>query len=422
MESENGNAEAKQNLLEVKPQIKIPLICLFCRSTMVTITELLFHGVHTLADCSCEKCSKQFYHTLPVGHDLLFPVSFDKKGSYSSFNQNKAKWLAEPLINSFFKIRGTEAEIEKKVYFEKVDAIILNCLDSCYGHVYTKLWNTQLLLTRHADKGVIVLLPKSMEWLVPKGVAEVWTVAIPLKKLKAGVINLDHFMKKELSRFRNVFLSSAFTHLDTEKITTESFVKRKRFDLSTFNAAPPQITFVLRDDRFWHGNSVELFLYKTCIKYSILKYFRGFFLWRQHQFFNKVARKLSGPLEGVKLIATGIGKKGGLSAIIEDVRREEITEATELEWCNIYAASNIVIGLHGSNMLIPTSLAAGFIDLLPRHKIPNLTQDLVLSYPARYSLFLGRHLDHYATAELVSIHALSMIRDFPLLYKNTEQK
>ena len=107
--------------------------------------------------------------------------------------------------------------------------------------------------------------------------------------------------------------------------------------------------------------------------------------------------------------------------MIKDMRSSQITADTEKNWCKIYAQSHVVIGVHGSNMLIPSSLAAGFIELLPRNKIAHLTEDLVLQNSSRYSIFLGRHLDHFASAELVSLHCCSMIKSFPFLYKNTEQ-
>jgi hypothetical protein len=123
----------------------------------------------------------------------------------------------------------------------------------------------------------------------------------------------------------------------------------------------------------------------------------------------------------VNLLAMGLGEKGGLSSFVNDLRTQNPNAAVEREWCEKYANSHVVIGVHGSNMLIPTALAAGFIEILPRHKIPHVTEDLVLQHPSRYAVFLGRHVDHFASADLVARHAISMIRDFPFLYKNTEQ-
>ena len=89
-----------------------------------------------------------------------------------------------------------------------------------------------------------------------------------------------------------------------------------------------------------------------------------------------------------------------------------MTDEREKEWCGIYAKSHLIIGIHGSNMLIPTSLAAGFIEILPKHKIPHMTQDMLLSHSSRYAIFLGRHLDEFTSTALVKTHVISMLKDF----------
>ena len=91
-------------------------------------------------------------------------------------------------------------------------------------------------------------------------------------------------------------------------------------------------------------------------------------------------------------------------------------------WCQLYARSHIVIGVHGSGMLLPTSLAAGFIAIMPRHKIQHFAEDIAMVKPSRFMVFLGRHVDQYASPTLVSRHAIRMIRDFPYVYKNATQE
>lgn len=409
------------DLIKIKPTIDSSFRCLFCHSYEVEVKDLLFQGMHILADCRCGACTKEFYHTLPVGHDALFPVSFAKEGNLSSFDKNTGSWLAEPLLDSVFKFPKKEAETDKKTFQIKETVVILNCLDSCFGHVLSRLWNAKLLMESNPEKALIILLPKAMEWLVPTGVAEIWTVGGPLSRLKFCISNIDPFIKEEIKRFREVYLSTAPIYLDSRLVNLEAYFKTKEFSLTTFSSSTPQISFILRNDRFWHGNRLEFLLYKACIKYNLLRYAGKYFNRKQNRLINKVAQYVHGQIQEVKFYAIGIGEKGGLNSLIQDSRTEEMTDATEQEWCKLYAKSHIVIGVHGSGMLIPTSLAAGFIELLPRHKIPHITEDLAHQQPSRYSIFLGRHLDHFAPAKLVSLHAVSMIRDFPFLFTNTEK-
>lgn len=407
-------------MIRIKPGISLNFNCLCCGSSNVHVQELLFQGMHILADCNCNNCKAQFYNTLPVAHDLLFPIKFEKSGQFVSYDDRAKVWLAQPLLDSISKpYYRIEAVIEKKVFHEKRDAIILNCLDSCFGHVYLKLWNAQGLLQKYPGKAIVALIPKNAEWLVPEGVAEVWTVDASLSEMNKCLANLDEFVKHQLLRFETVHLSPAYTHLNNSQIDLSLFVKRQRFDLTTFEVSVPQITFVLREDRYWHRYPVEFFLYKVCVKLKILPYLKRFFIYRQNQLVSKLAKRIGREMKDVTLFAVGLGRTGSLSSGINDYRSSKISTEVEISWCETYAKSHIVIGIHGSHMLIPTSLAAGFIELLPRYKIPHITEDVALQYTNRYTLFLGRHLDTYSSSKLIVQHVVSMVKHFPFLYKNT---
>lgn len=107
---------------------------------------------------------------------------------------------------------------------------------------------------------------------------------------------------------------------------------------------------------------------------------------------------------------TGIGKPYFANSIAQDLRSEKLDYETEIRWCNAYATSHIVIGVHGSNMLIPTSLSAGFIEILPDHKIPHMGEDTVLKYSGRNALLLGRHVTQCISPKSLTMHAIQMLR------------
>ena len=94
---------------------------------------------------------------------------------------------------------------------------------------------------------------------------------------------------------------------------------------------------------------------------------------------------------------------------------------TEILWNGVYAKSHIVIGVHGSHMLIPSALAAGFINIVPRYKIPHLVEDTVLPYGNRLLQFMGRFLDEFSAPGLAASHAVSIIREFGYVNRNLEQ-
>ena len=390
--------------------------CLFCGRASVIMTDSFFQGIHILGKYNCPTCAKSFFHTFPMGHDLEFPISFDETGTIFKTDDRAAGWLARPLLNSFFKRERITVTVEKEVFRSKSDVIILNCIDNCFGHSFAKLWNLQLLKSKYPTKSILVLVPKRMRWLVPEYVDEVWSLDAPFGELDRFLVNLDREVKEHLlPRFTNVYASKASTHLGPEKVDLNAFLKAERFDLDKFCDQPSRVTFVLREDRFWHRYPLEFFAFKIFVK---LKLSKKIFVWRQNFLVSRVASKIKKKLPNVEFHAVGLNRTGSLSPLIEDLRIDKPTFETERQWCDLYSKSHIVIGVHGSNMLIPTALAGGFIEILPRDKIRHIAEDTFMNYGSRYTLFLGRHVDHFVSPSLLSEHATSMIKDFEYVHRN----
>ncbi len=120
--------------------------------------------------------------------------------------------------------------------------------------------------------------------------------------------------------------------------------------------------------------------------------------------------------------AVGLGKSRKLNNDILDLRQEVIDLETEQKWNSCFAKSHIAIGVHGSAMLIPSGLAAGFIDIVPRYKIDQFAEDTILPFKNRMLQFLGRFLDEYSSPKLIAQHAISMVRQFPFVQKSISQK
>jgi hypothetical protein len=113
-----------------------------------------------------------------------------------------------------------------------------------------------------------------------------------------------------------------------------------------------------------------------------------------------------------------LGKKKGFGRLAMDSRSTSINEDKELEWCRIYAHSHVVIGFHGSNMLLPTAFAAGCIEVLPEDRLGNFLQDISVRYNDRRQSFFYRFVDQYAKPSAVAAKAISMIRDYDAFKNN----
>ncbi|HTH54654.1 MAG TPA: hypothetical protein VL728_01325 [Cyclobacteriaceae bacterium] len=398
------------------PDLKVD--CVYCNGP-TSITGSTFQGIHLIAKHDCPTCKRSFFHTLPAGHDLLFPLSFDETGKLFTGEEEALQWLARPLLDSIFKGEKINVGIEREVFRQASDAIILNCLDNCFGHSFTKLWNIEVLKSRYPDRSIIVFIPKRMRWLLPDHVDEVWSFDASFVDLGKLLVNLDEEVRKNLlPRFSSVFVSKAFTHLDLEKINLKVLLKTNPFDLSKFANTIPRITFVLREDRFWHRSQMEFFVFKIFVK---LKFSKRIFIRRQNSLVNRAARQIKSKLPNAEFYAAGLNRTGRLSSLITDLRMTKPTVADERHWCELYSQSHVVIGVHGSNMLIPTALAGGFVEILPRHKIRHIAEDTLINYNSRYTLFLGRHLDQFAAPALVSNHVISMLHDFAYLERNRRE-
>ncbi|MDN5203376.1 hypothetical protein QQ008_18460 [Fulvivirgaceae bacterium BMA10] len=409
-------------MIEFPLKNKTDFSCPKCQGKHYEIQETLFGGSNLLVKCRCNQCSIQFYHTPFIGHAISFPVSFDEEGNNFKCSNGAKIWFGEPLFKAFFKQERVSVQFGKKIFKNSDDVILLNCLDSCYGHVFYRLMNIERHLKENPDLGLVVIIPKNFVWLVPHGISEIWYVNAPLGLFKNWIGNMNEFVGEELKRFTTVYLSKTYPYLDTSNINLEHFVKQNRFNLSEFETLTLQISFVLREDRFWIGSRIESQLYLLLKKVNLIDTFKWYFIRRQNGLINKTAKALKKRLKDVRLVATGLGRTGNLNSTIIDLRVDGlIDEHIEINWCTEYQKSHLVIGVHGSNMLIPTSLAAGFIEILPDFKIDNIIQDISLNHKSRYNLFLGRHLPESVGYKLVVKHAISMIKHFSSLYHYAEK-
>src|SRR5690606_29651126 len=99
-------------------------------------------------------------------------------------------------------------------------------------------------------------------------------------------------------------------------------------------------------------------------------------------------------------------------------RYETADAEQERRWCEIYARSHVVIGIHGSNMLLPTAFAAGCVEILPAFRTYNIAQDLSVRYNDRRQLFLYRFAGQFASPRTIAQHAVSIKKHYNSFYRN----
>jgi hypothetical protein len=349
-------------MIEIKPNIQHQSNCPYCKTSLKPV-NVRFLGMHVLVEAKCLNCHTELLGSLAVGHFIHqnFQIDLIKK---VVFCENALhKWLAENLLESIQNPETEKLEIYKEVFKQYRRVIILNCIDYVYGHCLLKLLNAQRHLELHQNYGLIIIVPKFLRWMVPEGVAEVWTVPISLTKGQCYYPRFAEFVGEELKRFEEISVSKAHSHPSQFDITRFTGVPKHSFEQEKF-----KITFIWREDRPW----CSIVLFRILRKLKLLKLGLVLQNWRVTRLLEKIRHKVP----EAKFAIAGLGTQTKFPAWIEDLRVDKFDEETEREACKLYSESRLVIGIHGSNMLLPSGHAGMTLDLMPP-RWGNFAQDIL---------------------------------------------
>ncbi len=399
-------------MLAFKPLHTPASVCPQCQGTNAGFENYDFYGQHILSKGACTHCGVEYVHNWPVAHGALFPITFTNNG-IAQYPAKSAVWMAQPLISSYKSGQegpGMVSRIQRRAIQE---GLLINCLDPCYGHIIWKLLNTWSFRDLPLHQGLVVVIPENCTWMVPDFVAEVWQVQTPLSKLHHRVPGLNEMIANTFQGRLQIPPQSS--QPDHAAIDLLQYFKTDKFPLLEFNKMPLKITFIWREDRLWIPDFMQpIWYFFTKFKWTLGLKLLAFI---QKYRFERLATKLKRIFPDVDIAVVGLGLTGKFRGV-EDLRTASPNEATEYRWCKRYAHSQLVVGVHGSSMLIPTALAAGFIALIPNFKIPFLGEDILLNHPPRYQTYLGRHLSQGRTPSQVARHIKSMCQGFDHLLTN----
>jgi hypothetical protein len=93
----------------------------------------------------------------------------------------------------------------------------------------------------------------------------------------------------------------------------------------------------------------------------------------------RLASRLRRRWPALDLAIIGRASPGRLPGWIKDWRRVSVDERTERMWCERASASDLVVGVHGSHLLLPSALAGATFELMPEERWGNFLQDLLIS-------------------------------------------
>lgn len=387
-------------MLQIKPIFEYDSSCPYCSSVLKPVSTL-WTGMYTLVKTECEECHAEIIEDLKVSHSLLHePNRIDLKKEIV-FSKGLG---SPPLLQSLKNQQYTNGKITKEVLKEFQDVLVLNCIDYLYGHCLLKLLNAERHLEDFPEYGLIVIVPRFLRWMVPDGVAEIWTVDIPLKHGLLCYADFNEFVHREFARFDKIYVSKAYSHHSQFNITNFTRISKHNFSQEKF-----RITFIWRQDRLWFNSLLSRILKKI----KLLDLALVIQNWRIRRLFACLRSKIP----SAQFTVVGLGEKTKFPEWIEDCRTKKFDAETEKMSCQIYADSRLVIGVHGSNMLLPSGHAGMTIDLMTEDRWRNFAQDILYQEPdPRLASFRYRYLSaSNGISELVNI-ALSMLLHYDQFY------
>ena len=386
-------------LIKLKPQVIDTPNCPYCGSSL-KITSVLWQGMHICAETRCLECNIDIVSSLPVGHTVNFSFQLHLDSKQIWGDSTSKDWAIIPLLNSLQSPQPEVLDIKKEVFKQSDKVIVLNCVDYLYGHCLLKLLNAQRHLEDDSEYGLIVIIQPFLRWMIPEGVAEVWTVDLPLRNGNLYYPSFNQFVQNNLKDFGEVYLSEAYSHPSQFDIT--NFTRVKKHD---FHQQGILITFVWREDRLWCHPFLER---RRTLK--ALRLYRVI-LWLQNLRIRQFFKQISLAIPEAKFAVAGLGKKTFFPNWIKDARVENFDSLTEKQTCQLYSDSRLIIGVHGSNMLLPSAHAGMTIDLMPKDRWGNVTQDVLYQEnDPRLSSFKYRYLPITTNTSMIAHIAKKMVK------------
>lgn len=347
-------------MIKVFPTIDCEIQCPV-DGELLSIKDVIIPGMHCLADAICPHCQRTYYVDLPTGQALWSQI-FIEQHTQEVYDQTNSTWFSQPLLDGF--LNPSKECIVPRVhsYFESSRIIIINCLDFLYGHSLLKLLNVQRYLDQYPELGCCVLVPSQLAHLVPDGVAEVWEFPISFKDGIKWFPSLADWISNQIRNREVCFLSPAYSHPAPKTYNLCRFSKNLPDISHEISGYGPIIVFSYREDRLWGRTIID----------------------QQHNL-RKLYIALDKIFIDLAFVLIGFGNKNKIDSDkdnIFDLRQTHFDQAQDQSWMAYMKAANCTIGVHGSNMLLPSGLSKTILELVPRSRLGNTVQDLL--FPSQY--------------------------------------
>lgn len=412
-------------MIEINSLIGTGSACQKC-GTPITITAWHMPGNRFIAEGACKYCNMEVLQDLPYSFGLTKGCTLNKEtgetyGPDASTEPGKESFYSREL-RWMFQTRDSDRKCSYEEYVAKQpnsnEVIILECIDPCYGHGIHALLNAQYHLDHHPEKDLLVVVPKFLAWLVPDDVERVIIVDLPLREAYQWLDSLNQRVKEITSEYKHAYISDTFIAPHPNDFDISRFVPEvKPFDPTELGETEaPTITYITRENkRLWvRGPCADIF--RKLWKRWDSPLMRRIANWYQRHAIVQLERRLRHFFPDMTFTVVGVGASGSFPSRIRDARKDskDMSETVEIDWCRQYAKSHVVVGMHGSNMLLPSALAGSTVEVAHmRDKANNIVQDwLPTETDPRMALFRYRFLPSD-----ISIDSLArVVRSIPVTH------
>lgn len=379
-------------MLKIYPEIEFSAKCPK-DGTGLNIKNIVIPGMRCLAETNCPSCTSNYYIDLPVGAAIWSPTTLDK-ATAEIHDPLAMTWFSQPLRSGFTNPVTSEIVPIVHKFFDAERIVIVNCLDFLYGHALLKLLNVQRYLKNSPQLGCCVLAPTQLVHLIPDGVAEIWEFPIAIKDGWKWYVSLERWINQQLAQRQECFLSPAYSHPSNQDYDLNCFVRNLPDISAQIETKQPIILFSYREERLW-GKSLAA---------------------QQHNL-QQLYHQLSQLFPDMVFVLVGFGKQNQIpqtKAQILDLRADKFDLERDRLWMAYMKAADCVIGVHGSNMLLPSGLAKSVVELVPRSRLGNTVQDFLFAHGDRdprdillfYRLLYGNEtLNNISAFEVADITA-----------------
>lgn len=330
------------NIFELNKN-KFNEVCPYCRD-ILEINKYIFYGWRNLYDCSCNKCKSNFLIDMPIFSGIPYPSVYDK--DKNEIVNDVDQWWGKPLEKILSRTLKDNVISDIKNNKNNNKVIIFNLLDFVFGHSFMRLERLTYYIDNQDFKeyDLLVLIPFQLRYLIKN-----FEKKLSIIEIKLSFPQYRYFYTSINEQVNNIIEKYNSVYCEMLKYPQQEFLKLEILNLpiNKWVEDIKKVVIVYRKDRtIGVTNRAQYKFYKKLI-YLMKKIDIEIFI---------------------------IGDKDKYSfKEIHDLRIIKFDKNTDELW-NETCSGAITIGVHGSNMLIPSLCSAYNIEFVTYDKLYNFGQ------------------------------------------------